>query len=50
MHIVEFLKEINKKLDAGVLVSINGNNATIKSAPVTGAKAITTIAAFVFAF
>ena len=49
MHIVEFLKGINKKLDAGVSVSINGNNATIKSAPVTGAKTITTTAAELFA-
>ncbi len=49
MHIVEFLKEIKKKLDAGVSVSINENNATIKSAPVTGAKTITTTAAELFA-
>ena len=29
MHIVEFLKEIRKKLDAGVSVSINGNTAAL---------------------
>jgi len=29
MHIVEFLKEIKKKLDAGVSVSINGNKVEV---------------------
>ena len=33
MHIVEFLKGINKKLDAGVSVSINGTFVRLSTEP-----------------